>query len=311
MESLTLSLNVVIPILLLILVGQAIRLKKLVSDSALTQMNQLVFRIFLPCTLFLNIYQTKLSTIDPGLIFFAVSCVLVSFGLALLIMPRFSRDRKKLSVMVMNTFRSSIALFGIPIAASIYKNADLGVTSMVVAVVVPMTNMLSVIVLEMYRGQGIQIKKILKGILTNPLIIGSFLGLVLMLANIKLPVFLSDTITNLSRVASPLALVVLGASFQPLALLHNLKELAVMVSARLVFVPLLFLSLAILIGYRDLSLVTLMVVFASPNAIASYSMAEAMGADGELASQGLLLSTVFCILTIFTWVFVFSFFGLI
>lgn len=312
MESLILSCNVVLPLLFLILIGQAIRRIPLAEEKTLKQMNNLVFKLFLPCNLFMNIYKTDLSAVmKPNLLFYCAACILVACLVASLIMPRLTKDPRQQGVMVMNVYRSNFVLFGIPIVQMIFGDGNLGITSMLIAVVVPIYNILSVIVLELYRGGGIKLGKILKGIITNPLIIGSFLGIGFLLLGWKLPTPLLSTVADLGKVATPLALIILGAMFEPQNVKNNAKLLVVTITTRLVIVPLVFLSLAVWLGYQGVELISLMIVFAAPNAVSSYSMAEAMGADGELASQGLLLTTCFSILTIFLWVFAFSSFGLI
>ena len=96
---------------------------------------------------------------------------------------------------------------------SLFGAEATGVASLLVAVVVPLFNMLSVIILEIYRGHQTNMKKILRGIIANPLIIGSLTGLVFLLLGIKIPLVLEKTISDLSKVTTPLALVILGASF--------------------------------------------------------------------------------------------------
>lgn len=249
MESLILSLNVVMPLLFLILVGQGVRRRHLCDERTLKQMNQWVFKLFLPCTLFNNILATDLKTV---------------------LQPQ-----------------------------------------MLIAVIVPLFNILSVIVLESFRGGKARLSKLAEGIVTNPLILASGLGLLCLFTGIHLWKPLASVISDMGKVSTPLALIILGAGFQAEKVAENKKELIASVSARLVWTPLAALGTAVVLGIRGVALVSLLAIFASPNAVSSYSMAEGMGSDSELASQGLLFSTVFCIPTIFLWIFCFSQFGFI
>ncbi len=164
MESLVLSLNVVLPLLFLILVGQGRAAVEIVCDErALKQMNQLVFKLFLPCTLFNNILSTDLKTVlQPQLLIYSAVCVLAACAAGWLIMPRITSDPRKQGVMIMNTYRSNAVLFGMPIVQLIYGDSQLGVMSMLIAVIVPLFNILSVIVLESFRGGKARISKRLK-----------------------------------------------------------------------------------------------------------------------------------------------------
>ena len=167
-----------LPLLFLILVGQGVRRLKLCDERTLKQMNQLVFKLFLPCTLFNNILSTDLKTVlQPQLLMYAAVCVLIACGAGWLVMPRITADPRKQGVMIMNTYRSNAVLFGMPIVQLIYGDSQLGVMSMLIAVIVPLFNILAVIVLESFRGGKARLSRLVGGIVTNPLIIASALGL--------------------------------------------------------------------------------------------------------------------------------------
>ena len=285
MESLILSLNVVLPLLFLILVGQGVRRLKLCDERTLKQMNQLVFKLFLPCTLFNNILSTDLKTVLQQLLMYAAVCVLIACGAGWLVMPRITADPRKQGVMIMNTYRSNAVLFGMPIVQLIYGDSQLGVMSMLIAVIVPLFNILSVIVLESFRGGKARLSRLVGGIVTNPLIIASALGLLCLFSGVHLWKPIASVIGDMGKVSTPLALIILGAGFQPEHVADNQKELIASVSARLIWTPLAALGCAVLLGIRGVALVSLLAIFASPNAVSSYSMAEGMGSDSELASQ--------------------------
>ena len=84
----------------------------------------------------------------------------------------------------------------------------------------------------------------------------------------------------------------------------NSKLLVISVTGRLVVVPLIFLSLAVALGIRDVSLAALIAVYASPTSVSSFPMAQQMGGNGDLAGGQVVFTTVFSILTVFLWVFV-------
>lgn len=92
---------------------------KLCDERALKQMNQLVFKLFLPCTLFNNILSTDLKTVlQPQLLIYSAVCVLAACAAGWLIMPRITSDPRKQGVMIMNTYRSNAVLFGMPDCAA-------------------------------------------------------------------------------------------------------------------------------------------------------------------------------------------------
>ena len=138
---------------------------------------------------------------------------------------------------------------------------------MLVAVIVPLFNALAVFTLEMYRGGSVQWKKVAVGIAKNPLIIGSVLGLVFMLAGVELPQFIRSSVDSLAASATPVALIVLGASIHLESVGANARNLAICVAGRLIVVPFgLDHSAAILCGFRGIELGSLLAMLASPTA---------------------------------------------
>lgn len=89
------------------------------------------------------------------------------------------------------------------------------------------------------------------------------------------------------------------------------KELLYVCIGRLIIVPLIFISIAVCLGYRDSNLVALMVMLASPTVVSSFSMASEMGGNGELAGMIMVFTSVLSIITIFLWVWVLNLFSLI
>ena len=165
-------------------------------------------------------------------------------------------------------------------------------------------NILAVITLETFRGGKPSVKKMLIGIAKNPLIIASVLGVAFNLLNIPLPSAVHKTITDLGKVATPLSLVALGASFTFASAAAFRKQLIVGVSGKLVVCPLIMVTLAVLLGLRAEMLVPVLIFFAAPTAVSSFPMAQQMDGDGELAASLVVFTSTLSILTIFIWIFV-------
>lgn len=304
-ENFIISINVVLPLFLIISLGYFLRKINLFDDHTLKVMNNVTFKSFLPILIFFNIYNADLSAgIDFKLIIFAVTSIVSIFLVMTFIIPKIEKDDKRKGVLVQAVFRSNFVLFGLPIAISLFGEEKAGSVSMLIACIIPTFNFLAVISLEMYRGLKIDVKKILKGIITNPLIIGSALGLFMLAAGIKLPNVLESTIGDLSNVATPLALVVLGGSFKFDAAKDGLKQLIIGVVGKLIIVPAIFISISIFLGFRDVELITLLVMFSAPGAVSSFTMAEQMDADGELAGRIVVFGSTFAVFTMFFWIYI-------
>lgn len=315
MDNIILAFEVVFPLMLMMIVGYAIQRFKIVDGASFNAMNRLVFRVFLPLLLFLNIYSLRpeeaFNTDNTMLLYMTVICILGAIVITHFLIPVFVKDKKKISVMIQGIFRSNLVIFGIPIAASVYGSDHIGIVTLMAAIIVPLYNLLAVMVLEYYRGGKINPRSLLRGILTNPLIIASLAAFLFLLLNITIPEFILSPLGSMSKAATPLAFIVLGGTFRFSCLSHNLKPLCFVTVSRLLLFPGLVFTVAIILGFRNEALVALIGAAASPTAVSSFTMALEMDADGELAGQIVIITSIASILTIFMWVLLLSTWNLI
>lgn len=305
MENLILSLEIVLPLFIVMAVGYVCKRLNIVTESLARQINGLVFRVFLPVLLCKNIYSSSLdSLMNPGVFVFAFVGILVMFLSLVFVVPHLEKDRQRCSAMIHAMFRSNYAYFGIPLVQAIFPNQDTSVASLLVVVVVPFFNVLAVVLLETYRGGKADVKQILKKIVTNPLIIGSLLGLLILVTGFQIPDILKTPINDLSKVATPLALFLLGASIDFSKTGAHIRQLAITVLGKLVVCPLAAVIVATLLGMRNVELASIMVIFGAPAAVNSAIMSQQMGSDADLATEAVVFTTAFSALTIFLFVFV-------
>lgn len=310
MENLMISANAVLPMCLIMALGYGTRRLGWIRREEISTINKIAFRIFLPCLLYYNVYCSDLSgSFDPLLMAYAVGGVLLTFGLSLGYTLLTEKLPERRGVMIQGMFRSNYVIMGIPVATALLGADQLGTVSILIAIVVPLFNMLSVVVLEVFRGQKPKPLHILGQIAKNPLVIGSVLGILTLAAGIRLPHILEQTIQNISAIASPLQLFLLGAFFQFSGLKTYRRELVTVSAAKLIVAPGLFLGLGALLGFRGVAFVSLIGVFASPTAVNSFTMAQQMGGDAELAGDIVVTTSAVSILTMFLWIFLFKSLG--
>ncbi|MEA4891398.1 MAG: AEC family transporter [Peptococcaceae bacterium] len=303
MENLVLAFTVVFPLLVYLCLGYLLRRLCLWNETTVKQMNGICFQLFLPMLLFENVRNINLSEgVDFPLIGFAAAAVIATFFLAWLLVPLLEKEKPKQGVMVQCLFRSNFVLFGIPVALSLWGREQLGDTAAVVAVIVPLFNFLAVLSLELFREGKIDYSRIGRKILTNPLIVGALAGLLLLVLELPLPGPLASATSAISKVATPLGLMVLGGSFSFSDTKGFLRQLVICVTGRLIVVPALWLSVAALLGFRDLAIITLLPLFASPVATSSFAMAQQMDGDSDLAGQLVVYTSIFSIFTMFFWI---------
>lgn len=311
MENLMISANAVLPMCLVMALGYGTRRLGWLRREEISTINKIAFRIFLPCLLYYNIYCSDLSgSFDPLLMAYAVGGVLLTFGLALGYTLLTEKLPERRGVLIQGMFRSNYVIMGIPVATALLGADQLGTVSILIAVIVPLFNMLAVVVLEVFRGQKPKPLHILGQIAKNPLVIGSVLGILTLVAGIRLPHILEQTIQNVSAIASPLQLFLLGAFFQFSGLKTYRRELVTVSIAKLIVSPGLFLGLGALLGFRGVAFVSLIGIFASPTAVNSFTMAQQMGGDAELAGDIVVTTSAASILTMFLWIFLFKSLGM-
>lgn len=304
------------PIFVLLFLGFIIRRIKMVDASSVKMLNKLVFTIFLPLSIFKNVYESKVSEVfDVKLITYGVISVTFCFALMVVLALAFVKKKESRGVLIQGVFRSNFLIFGIPVAESLFADGSLsGKAAVVIAVIVPVYNVLAVITLESLSGKKADFKKVIFNIAKNPLIISSlcgFLAVAIKGVDIFIPAPLYSAVKSLSGIATPLALVALGASLNFSTIKGNLAYIIWGISGKLVLAPLLFFAVAILLGFRDRELAILLAMHASPAAVSSYTMAQQMGADEDLAGQMVVFGTAISIITVFLWVSVLTYFGFI
>ncbi|WP_336184578.1 AEC family transporter [Fusobacterium polymorphum] len=306
MENFLLALNVVLPIFFIMTLGFFLKKIQMVDENSLNIMNRLVFRVFMSTLLFLNVYNigdfSKLSIDNLKLLAYAFIIIFIIVFLAWLIYMPKVKEKKKLSVLIQGVYRGNFVLFGLAIVDSIYGKEGLATVSLLTIVVIPTFNVLAVIILEYYSGREISKLKLLKQVFKNPLIIATLLGISFIILKINIPKPAYKTLSDISKIATPLAFIVLGAELQIGNMLKNIKYLISVNILRLVGNPLITIGVGKLIGFQGIELVALLSMSACPTAVASYTMAKEMNADGDLAGEIVATTSILSIFTIFCWV---------
>lgn len=311
MNNFLLTLDIVLPIFLVMAVGYFCRRIRWVSAENVSAINKLVFRVFLPVSLCQSLMKVeKGAIVNPKVLLFGFAGTLIVFLAGFVLVPRIEKSDARRGVMIQGLFRSNYAIFGIPLCEALFPQGDGGVAAMMVIATIPLFNALGVISLESFRGGRASAKKILIGIAKNPLIWGCLVGYLIMQSGIKLPGFAASTLSKLAAIASPLALFVLGASIDLRSFKENLHPLSLTILGRLVVVPALALGVAYACGYRGAEFGVLMIVFGSPCAVSSYTMAAQMDGDAELAAQQVMLTTILSSVSMFAMIFLFKTWGI-
>lgn len=312
MDSFQVAAQVVVPMALQMVVGVIMRLTNVTDRDTMKKVDQMVSKVFMPLLMFYNIYTTDFSTFRGyGFFFYGIGGLIVLFLAGIFLIPRIMKNRASAASMGQAIMRPNYILFGAAVAESIYGTGNIGVVMLMGAFAVPLFNALAVILLEIGRNAAASPGKLLKSICKNQIVIAAAVGLVMSLFGIRLPDMAVGVVSKLSGLATPLSFLSLGVSLNVRSMQENRRTLTCGVLARLVLVPGIFMTAAIALGFRGQELCALMLLFATPTAVSSYPLAVSMEADGELAGQMVVFTTLGSLGTIFLWVLMLSGAGLL
>lgn len=342
------TVNAVLPIVLLILLGYMLRRFGFIKEGFVKTGNKLVFNVFLPCMLFINIYDGMdgFSAIRWDVVIYSLIVILVIFALGLPTALLTTKDGRRRGVLLQCTFRSNFAIIGLVLVARL--GGDTALAGIVSAFAIPLFNILAVISLTLFKGSDSDPensdqprparlkrfaksgKNVLLGIVKNPLIIGVAVGLLFVAVREieraacgSVPFrldnqlkFLYTCISELKTIASPFALIVLGGQFRFSAVKGMTKEIIVGTVWRVALAPLIGIGAALLlskftpvINFGAEVYPTLIALFATPVAVSSAIMAGAMGGDEQLGTQYVVWTSLVSVLTTFFIVFLLMNFG--
>lgn len=311
LSNFVVCLEAVLPMFILMVIGIGVRRGRLLTKDEVKKLNHMVFVVFFPMMMFDNLYGADIKdALNFRLILFGILCVLGIYFLSMPVVFLVEKNSQSRGAMIQAIYRSNFVIMGLPIAMNIYGKGNLAVTAMMVAVIIPMYNVIAVITLETFRKGKINVWRIVKSVITNPLILGAAAGILSVVFQIKLPHTIESVVSDMSGVATPMALIILGASFDFKSLGRTGRNVAICVIARLVIAPGICLWLAAWMGFRGIAFVTLVAMLAAPTAVSSFTMAEDMGSDGELAGNCVIFSSAFACFTLFLWLFVFKSLGM-
>ncbi|HPB79187.1 MAG TPA: AEC family transporter, partial [Sedimentibacter sp.] len=281
------------------------------DEDFLRKLNKITYCVLLPVLLFNNIYTSKVSgEIDLEFIIFFVILALAVIGILLIVIPKYEKDNRNRGVLIQGLFRGQFVFFGIPLMANISGDEGLVVLSTLIAIIVPIYNFLAVIILDLFTDERHNYKATIISILTNPLVIGSLLGIAASVLQIKLPSALNKTIADISKTVTPISLMILGGVIEINNIWKNRKKLILIAAVKLFIIPSFAALITIFFGYRGIELGAVLSMIAPPTAVASYTLAQQHDCNDELAGQIVFFTTLISPFSIFLFIFVFKTFGL-
>lgn len=305
MEQLIFSLNATMPIFLMMFLGVILRKCYVIDERFASQMNQFVFKVALPVLLFEDLAQVDLQeTWDTTFVVFCFIVTLVSICL-MAFLSCFFKDRHLRGEFIQASYRSSAALLGVALIQNIYGQSTMGALMIIGSV--PLYNIAAVVVLSFF-SQETSIEKrdmwkqMIRGIIKNPIIIAIIIGLIWSLTDLKMPNILDKSISSLGVTATPLGLLAMGAKFHMKKAMEKIQPTLIASLMKLFGFCLIFLPVAIGIGFRGEQLIAIMIMLGSATTVSCFVMARNMGYEGVLSSNVVMLTTLLSGFSITFWV---------
>lgn len=306
MENLIFSLNATLPIFLTMILGWFFRKTSMMDEAFVQKMNKFVFQAALPVLVFQDLATVDFAEVwDIRFVLFCFLATLISI-LAVTGFSYFLGDRRIQGEFIQASYRSSAAILGIAFIQNIY--GDAGMAPLMIIATVPLYNIMAVVVLTVMKPEREPVGKqvvfdTLKGIVTNPIILGILAGMVWSLLKLPIPVIMEKTLKNLAVLATPLGLMAMGASFDGKKAGEKIKPAVIASLIKLVLLAAVFLPIAVHMGFTREKLVAILVMLGSATTVSCFIMAKNMGHEGTLTSSVVMLTTFFSAFTLTGWLY--------
>ncbi len=313
LDSFIFSLEATLPVFLVILAGMLLRKFGLFPAEYASATDKYVFKAALPVLLFKDISEMDFrQDFDIKFVLFCAVTTVIMFlsvwGLSSLLV----KDKTMVGSFSQGAVRGSAAILGIALAQNIYGSS--GLAPLMIFSVVPFFNILSVVILTVSaerEDKKINYPSLIKNIVTNPIILGVLFGIPFSLLDITLPTVVAKTVSSVAQTATPMALLAIGASFSLADAKKKIKPALAASFIKLFALPLVFLPIAVMMGFRDSALVAIFVMLGSPTTVTCYIMSKNMKNDHVLSSNIVMMATLLSSLSVTFWVFVMKYFSLI
>lgn len=315
MEHLIFSLNATIPIFLTMVLGYLFKQCRMIDEPFVKVLNKFNFQVTLPVMLFEDLAGADFASVwDGKYVLFCFGVTFVSIFAVWGISSLLLKEKDVIGEFTQGCYRSSAAVLGLAFIQNIYGTSLMA--PLMIIGTVPLYNVMAVVILS-FTGPGEHklnkegLKKSIMGIAQNPIIISIVLGIAVSLMHVEFPYIVDKTIHNFSVMASPLALIGLGAGFEGRKAVKKLRLTAVCTAVKLLLLPALFLPVALWMGFTGEKLVAILVMLGSATTPSCYIMAKNMGHEGVLTSGTVVATTFFSSVSLTFWIFVLKYIGAI
>ncbi|PKM54725.1 MAG: auxin efflux carrier family protein [Firmicutes bacterium HGW-Firmicutes-5] len=314
LENFIFSVSSAVPIFMVMIIGYFLRKKRVVDEAFIKMANTLVFNVALPIKLFSDVFNTSLDQkLDLRFIIFILSGTVLSVVIVWILVQGFIKDKAKLGAFLHGSYRGNFLYIGLSLMENV--TGSIGFKApLAIAFIIPTYNILAVIILTLtctHKDLSTNIWGVIKNIIKNPLIIAVLLGILASRIGLTLPLIATRTMGYFEVLATPLALITIGASFSFEKLSENLNISLLASLFKLIIIPASAVAAALMIGFPHEDILLIYIIFGVPTATVSYIMTVAMHGDRDLASNIIMTTTILSNVTMTLFIFLFKTMGII
>ena len=287
-------------VFLLIALGALLKRVLLPADEAWAAIERVTYYVLFPALIIQTLAHASLSSVPvlpvaASLVGANLTLCAILLGVQGVLESRLGISGPSFTSVFQGAMRWN-AFVAIAMAGNLYGKEGITLASIAVALLIPLLNVQSVWVLRRF-GTGTS-GSLLRGLVTNPFIIGTAIGLVLNLTGLTLPKGLDLTVDALGRAALAVGLLLVGAGLR----LNDIRKpgaaLVIGVFVRLLVLPVIGSAIALALGLSGPAMAVVVICLGVPSASASYILARQMGGDAPLMAAILTAQTVVSALTL-------------
>ena len=285
-------LTSLLPVFLIIICGYGLKQSKFPGDQFWPGAEQIVYYILFPALLFSSSATASWEFYSvASMVWATLAAMFIMSGLLLLLRPKLTKKDTSFTSIFQGSVRFTTYI-GLATAFSLFGEEGLYLAAVLITVLIPLVNILSVMVLVRYGGKqegGWQ--WIFTTVIKNPLVLACLAGMALNLLGIKLPEMVGNFTSILGKGSLPLGLLAVGASLQFSHIKKTGPEIVYACLLKLLLLPVLMWLCCSLMGVDSLSTSVAVLFAALPGSPLSYILAKQLGGDTRLMSSIIAVQT--------------------
>ncbi len=299
METLSLSLQAVLPLMLMLAAGFFLRRRGVLGAGFAEATTPAVYTVLFPAYLFMQMLSVDLhDPVRPVFLLYLALAALLPILLLMALVPRRISRPARCGAFIQGAFRTNPVLMGAAVTQSLFPVSALSTFFVSILVTVPLYNLMTGLVFTQHAGDGRKpgLLRLLRGAFINPLIAAIALGVLFNYFHIQLPGVLMTVLRAFSTSAAPLALLSMGSQTSLSGFREDGRHLAACVGIKMLLIPVVGVAPMFFLGFTDIEILTAFFTLGTPGTITGYSVSRRMGSDHRFTGEAISLSSlVYCV----------------